>query len=162
MCAFLRFNDVLKSRNFRELSFSFGRIVCFQWKAVIRVLFQETAHWAVYETRRALFCPLYGDCYRGMLFRSKGHFLKLVGDGKNTNGHSVVTVWSPDIKKPLELPLSGWFIWRTHQDSNLRPLPPEGSALSSWATGARRRPLYCACWRLSSRKGRALCSLSID
>ncbi len=36
MCAFLRLNDVLKSRNFRELSFSFGRIVCFQWKAPIQ------------------------------------------------------------------------------------------------------------------------------
>ena len=30
MCAFLRFNDVLKSRNFRELSFSFGIVALCQ------------------------------------------------------------------------------------------------------------------------------------
>ena len=30
------------------------------------------------------------------------------------------------------------FFWRTRQDSNLWPLPSEGSALSSWATGATR------------------------
>ena len=34
--------------------------------------------------------------------------------------------------------------WRTREDSNLWPLPSEGSALSSWATSAIRIPRFSA------------------
>ena len=51
-------------------------------------------------------------------------------------------VW-PGLDKVTKYLSSYWKIyrkylvkWRTRQDSNLWPLPSEGSALSSWATGA--------------------------
>ena len=42
-----------------------------------------------------------------MRFWSRGHFQKTKDETTNKNGHYLVTVWSPGIKKPLELPLSG-------------------------------------------------------